>query len=73
MENDRIVKRVYVGVCASSCSVGRPQKRWTNIMKEYLRKIGLDVRQARIIVQDKNEWQGFVRRNAWGVVQEMNP
>ena len=35
MENDRIVKRVYVGKWAGSRSVGRPRKRC------------LDVRQAR--------------------------
>ena len=28
MENDRIAVRVYVGVCAGRCSVGRPWKRW---------------------------------------------
>ena len=27
MEKDRIAKRVYVGVCAGSCSLGRPRKR----------------------------------------------
>ena len=26
MENDSILKRVYVGVCAGSHSVGRPQR-----------------------------------------------
>ena len=25
IENDRIAKRVYIGVCAGSCSVGRPR------------------------------------------------
>ena len=43
MENDRITKRVYVGECAGSCSVGRPQKRWIDTIKECLRKRGLDV------------------------------
>ena len=33
MENDRIEKRVYVGVCAGSHSVGRPRKRWIDTMK----------------------------------------
>ena len=33
MERDRIAKRVYVGVCAVSCSVGRPMKRWIDTMK----------------------------------------
>ena len=64
---DRIIKRVYVEECAGSCSVGRPWKRWINTVKECLKKTGLDVMQARGIVQDRSEWQGFVRRNAWGI------
>ena len=43
----RIAKKVYVGDCAGSHSLGRPQKRWTDTMKERLRKRDLDVRQAR--------------------------
>ena len=61
MEKDRIVKRVYVGECAGSCSVGRPRKRWIYTVKECLKKRGLDIRQARRMVQDKSEWQGFVK------------
>ena len=38
MENERISKRVYVGVCTGSRSVGRPRKRWTNTVKDCLRK-----------------------------------
>ena len=38
MEKDRIAKRVYVGECAGSHSVGRPQKRWIDTMKECLKK-----------------------------------
>ena len=34
---------------------------------EGLRKRVLDVRQARRIVQDRSEWSGFVRGNAWGI------
>ena len=44
MEKDRIAKRVYVRECADSCSLGRPQKRWIDIVKDCLRKRGLDVR-----------------------------
>ena len=47
MERDRIVKRVYVGECAGSRSVGRPWKRWIDTVKERLRKRALDVRQAK--------------------------
>ena len=54
MENDNIAKRVYVGDCAGSCSVGRPRKRWIGTMKDCLKKRGLDVRQARRMVHDRS-------------------
>ena len=44
MENDRIAKRVYVGVCPGSRSVGRLQNRWIDTVKDCLKKRGLDVR-----------------------------
>ena len=64
MENDRIPKRVYVGECDGSRSVGVPQKRWIDTVKECLRKRGVGVRQARRMVQDRSMWRGFVRGNA---------
>ena len=57
----------------SSRSVGSSQKRWIDIMKECLKKRGLNVRQTRRIVQDSSEWQGFVRGNTWGTARGMNP
>ena len=48
---DRIAKRVYVGECAGRHSVGRPWKRWNDTMMECLKKRGLNVRQARRMVQ----------------------
>ena len=51
MENDRIVKRVYVGKCNGSHSVSKLQKRWINTVKECLKKRGLDVRQTRRMVR----------------------
>ena len=45
IENDRIAKRVYVGECAGSRSVGRQRKRWIDAMKDCLRKRGLNVKQ----------------------------
>ena len=50
MEKERIAKRVYVGDCDGSRSVGRPKKRLINTVKECLKKRGLDVRQARRMV-----------------------
>ena len=69
MERDRIAKRVYVGVCAGSRSVGRPRKRWIDTVKECLKKRGFDIRQAKRMVQDRR----FVRGDAWGIARGMNP
>ena len=55
MESDRIAKKVYVGECAGSRSLGRPRKRWIDTVKECLRKRGLDVGQASSMVQDRCE------------------
>ena len=38
--------------------------RWTDTVKDCLKKMGLDVRQARIMVQDRSVWRGFVKGNA---------
>ena len=59
MEIDRIAKRVYVGECAGSRPVGRPRKRWIDTMKDCSKKRGLDVRQARRMVHDRNVCQGM--------------
>ena len=72
MENDTIAKRVYVGVCAGSRLVGKSQKRWTDSVKDCLKKKGLDVRQARRMVHESSVWWRFVKGNAWGVAQGMN-
>ena len=73
MENYRIAKRVYVGECAGSCSVGKPKRRWIDTVKECLRKMGLDVSQARRMVHDESVLRGFVMGNAWGVARWMSP
>ena len=38
MENDKNAKRIYVGQCAGSCSVGRLWKRWIDTKKDCLKK-----------------------------------
>ena len=65
MENDRIVKRVYLGECSGTRSVGKQRKRWIDTMKDCLKKRCLDV-------HDKSVQQRFVRGNPWGV-QGKNP
>ena len=73
MENDRTAKRVYIGECFGSRSVDRPRKRWIDTVRECLKKRGLDVRQARIMVPYRSVWRGFVRGNVLNVVRGMNP
>ena len=58
---------------AGSRSVVRLRKRWIDTVKECFKKRGLDVSQARRMVQDRSEWWRFVSGNAWGVPQVMNP
>ena len=38
MKNDRIAKKVYVGECVVSHSVGRLRKRWTDIVMGRLKE-----------------------------------
>ena len=54
MENDRIAKRVYAGECAGSRSVSRTRKRWIDIVKDCLKKRGLDVMQASRMVHGRS-------------------
>ena len=54
MERNRISKRVYVGECAGSHSVGSQRKRWIDTVKECLKKKGLDVLQSRRMVEDRS-------------------
>ena len=56
MENDRIAKKFYVGACVGSHSMGRLRKSWSNIIKNCLKKIGLDVKQARRMVHHRSVW-----------------
>ena len=63
IENYRIAKRAYVGERVGIRSVGRPRKRWIDIVKYCLKKRGLNIRQARRMVHDSNKWWRFVRGN----------
>ena len=54
MENDWVVKMVYVRKCSGSHSAGRPRKRGINTMKNCLKKRDVDARQARIMEHDRS-------------------
>ena len=59
--------------CDSSRSVGMSRRRWIDAVKECLKNEGLDIRQARRIIQDRSEWRRFASGNAWGVAPGMMP
>ena len=58
-----IAKRGYVRECAGICSVGKPRRRWTDTVKNCLREGGLDVRQARRMMENKIEGRRLVMGN----------
>ena len=60
MESERIAKRIYIGECVGSRSVGRPKKMWIDTMNGFLKKRGLDDRQARRMMHDMSEWWGCI-------------
>ena len=59
--------------CAGSHSVGRPQKRWIDSVNDGLKKRGLNVRQTKRMIYDKNEWQKFVKGDVWPLALRISP
>ena len=58
----------------SSGLIGRPWKRWIVSVNDCLKKISLNIGQARRMVYDRKEWMaGFVRGNAWRIVRGISP
>ena len=53
----------FMWECASIQSVSRPRKKWIETMKGCLKKISLDVRQARRTAHGRSVWRGFVSGN----------
>lgn len=69
MEGERVVRRVYVSEGVGRRSIGRPRKRWKDNVSECIRKRGLSLNEAELLVRDRQAWRGFVRGNAWGLAR----
>ena len=54
-------------VCVGSHLVGQPKKRCTDSVNDCLKKRGLNVKQTRRMVYNRNKWREFVRGNTWGI------
>ena len=61
MENERLVKRVYVSKVEGRRARGRPRKRWLDGVQEALEKRGLDIQEVRDCVTDRSEWRNVCR------------
>ena len=58
---------IGLGECASSRSVSRPRKRWTD------KETRVEYQANEEKVQSTSEWRRFARGNAWGIARGMNP
>ena len=54
MKNGRTAKRICLGECNGSRSVGRTQKRWIDTVKDCLGE-SLDVKEASRMVHNRSE------------------
>ena len=56
MGDERMAKRVYDSDVRGFRRLGRPRKCWMDGMKEVLARKGLNIQEAKVSVQDRNEW-----------------
>ena len=61
MGDDRMAKRVYESDVRGVRRRGRPRKCWMDGVKEVLARKGLNIQEARVSVQDRNEWRSVCR------------
>ena len=61
MGDERLVKRVYESEVTGVRRRGRPRKSWMNGVKEALERKGLNIQEAKVSVQDRNEWRSICR------------
>ena len=55
MGDERMAKRVYKSAVRSARRRGRPRKCWMDGVKEVLTRKGLNIQEAKVSVQDRNE------------------
>ena len=61
MGDERMAKRVYESGVRGIRKRGRPRKCWMDGVKEVLARKGLSIQEAKISVQDRNEWRSICR------------
>ena len=61
MGDERMAKRVYESNVRGVRRRGRPRKCWMDGVKEVLARKGLNIQEAKVSVQDRNEWRSIYR------------
>ena len=57
--DERMAERVYESNVRSVRRRGRPRKCWMDELKEVLARKGLNIQEAKVSVQDRNEWRSI--------------
>ena len=57
MGDERMAKRVYESDVRGVRRRGRPRKCWMDGVKEVLARKGLNIQEAKVSIQDRNEWR----------------
>jgi hypothetical protein len=58
---EKIAHRTFVGKPEGNRPLGRPRRRWKNIVKMDFREIGWGSMDWINLVQDRNQWRGLVK------------
>ena len=61
MGDERMAKRMYESNVRGVRRRGRPRKCWMDGVKEVLARKGLNIQEAKVSVQDRNEWRSICR------------
>ena len=61
MGGERMAKRVYESNVRGVRRRGRPRKCWMDRVKEVLARKDLNIQEAKVSVQDRNEWRSICR------------
>ena len=61
MGDERMAKGVYEFDVRGVRRRGRPRKCWMDVVKEVLARKGLNIQEAKVSVQDNNEWRSICR------------
>ena len=60
MNDERVVKRVFISEVEGERGRGRPRWRWMDGVSDLLSRRGLSVHQGMTVAEDRREWRRIV-------------